>query len=250
MVPGPTVPVSAMRGTIARRLAEAKATIPHFYVEIEIDANPLIELRQRLNAVLEKSSLKLSFNDFILKASAEALRRVPAVNASWEADSSGRPHIRHHGSAHVAFAVALEDGLVTPVIQRAEQKSLTAISAESKLLVERAKSKRLLPEEYTCGTFCVSNLGMHGIKRFQAIINPPQSAILALGAITETPMVRNGSVVAGQQLLITMSCDHRVVDGALAAKYLNALKSLLENPLLLLLEGRELEFAGTVCREE
>src|SRR5690606_5457111 len=161
------VPASNMRATIARRLVEAKTQIPHFYLEIEIDAAPLIELRAQLNAGLEAEGVKLSVNDFILKASAEALRRVPAVNCSWEDNQ-----VRHHAAAHVSFAVAIEDGLITPVIRDAHAKTVFQISAEAKTLGKAAKAKKLQPNQYTGGTFCVSNLGMMGIDRFSAIINP------------------------------------------------------------------------------
>ncbi|WP_236919078.1 dihydrolipoamide acetyltransferase family protein [Ereboglobus luteus] len=224
-----TVVVGNMRATIARRLLEAKTTIPHFYLDIEVDAEPLLVLRQQLNVALEKQGVKLSVNDFILKASAEALRRVPAVNASWEGTQ-----IRYFGGAHVSFAVAIEDGLITPVIRDAHNKSVFQISAEAKTLGKRAKEKKLAPAEFTGGTFCVSNLGMMGITKFNPIINPPNSAILGVGTTVAKPVVKNGQIVAGQTMGLTLSCDHRVVDGALGAQYLAALKQLLEAPALLL----------------
>jgi pyruvate dehydrogenase E2 component (dihydrolipoamide acetyltransferase) len=224
------VAVSNMRGAIARRLLESKTQLPHFYVEIEIDAAPLTTLREQLNAALEAEGVKLSVNDFILKASAEALRRVPQVNASWEGNQ-----IRYFAAAHVSFAVAIEDGLITPVVRDAHLKSIFAISAEAKALGKRAKEKKLAPAEFTGGTFCVSNLGMMGIPRFSAIINPPNAAILAVGAAVRKPVVRGDRIEIGQTLTVTLSCDHRVVDGAVGAQYLNALKSLLESPALLLL---------------
>jgi pyruvate dehydrogenase E2 component (dihydrolipoamide acetyltransferase) len=224
------VAVSNMRGAIARRLLESKTQLPHFYVEIEIDAAPLTTLREQLNAALEGEGVKLSVNDFILKASAEALRRVPQVNASWEGNQ-----IRYFAAAHVSFAVAIEDGLITPVVRDAHLKSIFAISAEAKALGKRAKEKKLAPAEFTGGTFCVSNLGMMGIPRFSAIINPPNAAILAVGAAVRKPVVRGDRIEIGQTLTVTLSCDHRVVDGAVGAQYLNALKSLLESPALLLL---------------
>jgi pyruvate dehydrogenase E2 component (dihydrolipoamide acetyltransferase) len=224
------VAVSNMRGAIARRLLESKTQLPHFYVEIEIDAAPLTTLREQLNAALEAEGVKLSVNDFILKASAEALRRVPQVNASWEGNQ-----IRYFAAAHVSFAVAIEDGLITPVVRDAHLKSLFAISTEAKALGKRAKEKKLAPAEFTGGTFCVSNLGMMGIPRFSAIINPPNAAILAVGAAVRKPVVRGDRIEIGQTLTVTLSCDHRVVDGAVGAQYLNALKSLLESPALLLL---------------
>ncbi len=229
-----SVPVSNMRGAIARRLLESKTQLPHFYVEIEIDATPLLALREQLNAGLEKEGVKLSVNDFILKASAEALRRVPPVNASWEVAASGQGQIRYFGAAHVSFAVAIEDGLITPVIRDAHLKSVFQISQEAKALGKLAKDKKLKPEQFTGGTFCVSNLGMMGIPRFSAIINPPNAAILAVGTTVKKPVVKNDQIVVGQTMTLTLSCDHRVVDGAVGAQYLNALKLLLESPALLL----------------
>ena len=225
-----TVAVSNMRGTIARRLVESKTTLPHFYVEIEVDAEPLLALRQQLNTALEKQGVKLSVNDFILKASAEALRQVPGVNAAWE-----NTQIRYFGAAHVSFAVAIEDGLITPVIRDAHLKSVFAISTEAKQLGKLAKDKKLQPAQFTGGTFCVSNLGMMGVERFSAIINPPNAAILAVGATVRKPVVKGDAIVPGQRMSLTLSCDHRVVDGALGAQYLAALKQILEAPALLLI---------------
>jgi len=230
-----TVQVSNMRGAIARRLLESKTQLPHFYVEIEIDAAPLLALREQLNAGLE--GVKLSVNDFILKGSAEALRRVPAVNASWESSpstGSGPAQIRYFGAAHVAFAVAIDDGLITPVIRDAHLKSIFQISTEAKSLGKLAKDKKLKPEQFTGGTFCVSNLGMMGIPRFSAIINPPNAAILAVGTTVTKPVVKRDQIVIGQTMTLTLSCDHRVVDGAVGAQYLGALKTVLESPALLL----------------
>lgn len=229
------VPVSNMRGAIARRLLESKTQLPHFYVEIEIDAGPLLALREQLNTALEADGVKLSVNDFVLKASAEALRRVPQVNASWETAASGQGQIRYFAAAHVSFAVAIEDGLITPVIRDTHNKSVFDISKEAKALGKRAKEKKLAPNEFTGGTFCVSNLGMMGIPRFSAIINPPNAAILAVGTTVKKPVVKNDQIVVGQTMTLTLSCDHRVVDGAVGAQYLNALKTLLESPALLLI---------------
>jgi len=232
-----TVPVSNMRGVIAKRMVESTTTIPYVYLDIEIDAEPLLALRAQLNTGLEKEGVKLSVNDFVIKASAEALRQVPTVNCSWEGSpstGSGQANIRHHGAAHVAFAVALEDGLITPVIRDAHLKSVFQVSVEAKSLGKKAKDKKLAPAEYTGGTFCVSNLGMMGIPKFTAIINPPNAAILAVGTTVAKPVVRNGQIVAGQTMTMTLSCDHRVFDGAVGAKYLGALKQLLESPALLL----------------
>jgi pyruvate dehydrogenase E2 component (dihydrolipoamide acetyltransferase) len=226
------VPVSNVRGIIARRLVESKTQIPHFYLEVEVDAGPLLELRARLNASLEKDGAKLSVNDFILKACAEALCRVPAVNCSWE--SAAQPAIRHHSAAHVSFAVAIDDGLITPVIRDTNSKSLLAISNEARQLAKLAKDKKLKPDQFTGGTFCVSNLGMMGIERFSAIINPPNAAILAVGTTVAKPVVKDGAIVAGQRMSLTLSCDHRVVDGATGAQFLNALRELIEKPALLI----------------
>ena len=223
------VPLSNMRATIARRLVEAKSQIPHFYLEIEIDAAPMLELRAQLNATLEKQGVKLSVNDFILRACVEALRLVPAVNASWEGTA-----LHYHGAVHLAFAVAIDDGLITPVIRDTHLKSVFQISTEAKSLGKRAKEKKLKPDEFTGGTFCVSNLGMMGIPKFTAIINPPNAAILAVGTTVTKPVVKNGQLAIGQTMTLTLSCDHRVVDGAVGAQYLNALKQLLESPALLL----------------
>jgi pyruvate dehydrogenase E2 component (dihydrolipoamide acetyltransferase) len=224
------VQVSNIRGIIAKRLVESKTQIPHFYLDIEVDAGPLLDLRAQLNSALEKDGVKLSVNDFVLKASAEALRRVPAVNCSWEGTA-----IRHFPAAHVSFAVAIDDGLITPVIRDAHLKTIFAISTEAKALGKRAKDKKLAPAEFTGGTFCVSNLGMMGIDRFCAIINPPNAAILAVGATVKKPVVKGDQIVIGQRMTLTLSADHRVVDGAVGATYLAALKDLLEKPALLLL---------------
>ena len=231
---GKLTPASNMRATVARRLLEAKTQIPHFYLDIEVNADPLLELRAQLNTSLEPDGVKLSVNDFILKACAEALRAVPAVNCSWET-SAGAVGIRQHDAAHVSFAVAIEDGLITPVIRDTQAKSLVAISKEAKILGKKAKDKKLAPAEYSGGTFCVSNLGMMGITRFCAIINPPNGAILAVGTTVKKPVVRDDKIVIGQTMVLTLSCDHRVVDGAVGAQFLAALRDLVEKPSLLLL---------------
>lgn len=224
-----TVPVSNMRGVIAKRLIESKTTAPHFYLEIEVDAEPLATLRTQLNTGLEKAGVKLSVNDLILKASAEALRRVPDVNGAWEGNQ-----IRYFGAAHVSFAVALPDGLITPVIRDAHEKSVFEISKEAKALGKLAKDKKLKPDQYTGGTFCVSNLGMMGIPKFYPIINTPNAAILGVGTSVTKPVVKNGQIVIGSTMTLTLSCDHRVVDGAVGAQFLGALKAVLESPALLL----------------
>lgn len=223
------VPVSTMRGVIAKRLLESKTTIPHFYLEIEVDVEPLLALREQLNKGLADAGVKLSVNDFILKASAEALRKVPDVNASWSTTE-----IKYHPAANVSFAVALPDGLITPVVFNAHEKSVFEISKEAKTLGKKAKDKKLQPAEFTGGTFCVSNLGMMGIPKFLPIINPPNAAILGVGTTVVKPVVKNGQIVVGQTMTLSLSCDHRVVDGAVGAQFLGALKLLLESPALLL----------------
>jgi pyruvate dehydrogenase E2 component (dihydrolipoamide acetyltransferase) len=225
--------LTTMRSVIAKRLLESKTTIPHFYLEIEIDAKPLLDLRAQLNDSLGKLKppVKLSLNDFVLKASAEAVRRVPAVNASFEGDS-----IRQFPDVQLSFAVAIAEGLITPIIKEAQNKSLIQISGEAKALAAKAKEGKLKPDEFQGGTFTVSNLGMLGIDSFSAIINPPQAAILAVGNIVKKAVVgANDEIVVGHRQSITLSCDHRVVDGAVGAAYLKELRELLEKPALLLL---------------
>jgi pyruvate dehydrogenase E2 component (dihydrolipoamide acetyltransferase) len=226
-------PVSQMRAAIARRLVESKTTAPHFYVEREVDATPLAKLRASANAALEMAGekLKLSVNDFVLKAAVEALRRVPGVNCSWEGAS-----IRQHGAVHLAFAVALPDGLITPVIRNAHAKDFRTIAREAKDLGAKAKAGKLQPEDYTGGTFTVSNLGMVGVERFSAILNPPQAAILAVGATIKKPVVAsNGAIIPGERMSLTVSADHRVVDGLMAGEFLKALVEVLESPGVLLM---------------
>jgi pyruvate dehydrogenase E2 component (dihydrolipoamide acetyltransferase) len=225
--------LSAMRSIIAKRLLESKTTIPHFYLEIEVDAKPLMDLRAQLNDSLGKLNppVKLSLNDFVLKATAEAVRRVPAVNASLEGDS-----VRQFADVQLSFAVAIAEGLITPIIREAQNKSLVQISGEAKSLAAKARDGKLKPEEFQGGTITVSNLGMLGIDRFSAIINPPQAAILAIGNIVKKPVVGpNDEIVIGYRQSITLSCDHRVIDGAVGAAYLKELRELIEKPALLLL---------------
>jgi len=225
--------LTTMRSVIAKRLLESKTQIPHFYLEIEVDAKPLLDLRAQLNDSLGKLNppVKLSLNDFVLKAAAEAVRCVPAVNASFEGDS-----VRQFGDVQLSFAVAIPDGLITPIIREAQNKSLIQISGEAKSLAGKAKEGKLKPEEFQGGTFTVSNLGMLGIDRFSAIINPPQAAILAIGNIVKKPVVGpNDEIIVGHRQSITLSCDHRVVDGAVGASYLKELRELIEKPALLLL---------------
>jgi pyruvate dehydrogenase E2 component (dihydrolipoamide acetyltransferase) len=225
------ISLSGMRRTIAARLLEAKTTIPHFYLQAEVDAEPLVQLRQQLNAANEASGLpKFTVNDFILKATAVAATRVPKANASFSGDT-----IVQYGSVHLACAVAVDDGLVTPVIRDAQSKTISQISAEIKDLASKARSKKLKPEQYQGGTMTVSNLGSYGVDQFFAIINPPQSLIVSVGAILKKPVVNAaGAIVPGQRMILALSCDHRVVDGAIGAEFLAALKRLIETPALML----------------
>jgi pyruvate dehydrogenase E2 component (dihydrolipoyllysine-residue acetyltransferase) len=218
------VPASNMRKRIAGRLTEAKRDIPHFYLQRVIDAAPLLAFRERLNALLGDRG-KVSVNDLVIKAVALALRRVPDCNASWNGDS-----IRHYHRVHVGVAVAIEDGLVTPVVRDADMKGIGAIAAEVKDLAGRAKSRQLKAHEITGSTFTVSNLGMFGIERFTAVINPPEGGILAVGAVLDAPVVKDGAVVAGKRMTVSMSCDHRVIDGALGSRWLAAFVDLIEHP--------------------
>ncbi len=224
--------LSGMRKIIADRLLTSKTQIPHFYLQIEVDAGELKRLRAQVNGALEKTGAgKLTINDFILQAAVVAATRVPRVNASFAGDA-----IIEYAHIHLAVAVAIEDGLVTPVIRDAEKKSLREISAAVKDLAARARTKKLKPEEYQGGTLTVSNLGSYGIESFSAIINPPQALILAVGALVRKPVVNpEGQIAAGDRLALVLSADHRVVDGAIGAQYLAQLRLLLENPVLLLL---------------
>jgi pyruvate dehydrogenase E2 component (dihydrolipoamide acetyltransferase) len=225
------ISLSGMRRTIAARLLEAKTTIPHFYLQSEINAEPLVELRQQLNAANEAAGLpKFTVNDFILKATAVATSRVPKANASFSGDT-----IVQYASVHLACAVAIDDGLVTPVIRDAQSKTLSQISAEIKDLATKARSKKLKPEQYQGGTLTVSNLGSYGVDQFFAIINPPQSLIVSVGAILKKPVINAaGAIVPGQRIVLALSCDHRVVDGAIGAEFLAELKRLIETPALML----------------
>jgi len=220
-------PLSSMRKVIATRLVQSKAPVPHFYLTIEVDMKRAKELRESAN--LLDPALKLSYNDIILKASAAALRQNPEVNASFQGES-----IRYHYRINLGVAVATEGGgIITPVIRNADTKSMAEISGEGKDLVARARTRKLLPEEYAGSTFSVSNLGMMGIDEFSAVINPPEGAILAVGAVAEKAVVVEGRVEAGLRCRLTLSCDHRVVDGATGAKFLQSLKQILENPVYL-----------------
>lgn len=219
-------PVSQMRRVIAQRLAESKFTAPHFYLRMTVTMDEAIKARKAINDI---SPVKVSFNDLIIKACAMALRQHPEVNSSWLGDV-----IRQNHHIHIGSAVAIEDGLIVPVIRFADQKSLSQIAAEAKELADKAKNKKIQPQEFTGNTFTISNLGMMDIDEFTAIINPPDSCILAVGKIAPTPVVENGQVVVRQLLKLTLSCDHRTVDGAVGARFLQTLKAHLENPVTML----------------
>ncbi len=221
------IKVSQMRKTIARRLSESKFSNPHFYETIDINMEQAMKARAQLNEV---SDVKISFNDIVVKACAAALRRHPEINSSWLDDV-----IRKHGDVHVAVAVAIDEGLMTPVIRHTDNKNLREISAETRELAGLARDRKLQPEQMEGSTFTISNLGMFGIEEFTAIINPPNACILAVGAIRDVPVVKNGEVVPGKRMKVTLSSDHRVVDGAKAAQFLNTLRNMLENPLSMLL---------------
>ena len=226
------IPLSGMRRIIAERLLSSKTHLPHFYLTIEVDAAPLMKLRAEANAAAEASGAqKLTVNDFVLKAVVTAAQKVPQVNASFAGDS-----IIQYAAVNLSVAVAVEEGLVTPVIRDAQKKSLREISDAVKDLATRARNKKLKPDEYVGGTITVSNLGAYGIDQFCAIINPPQALILAIGAIVKKPVVGPGdTIVVGQRVSITLSADHRVVDGAVGANYLGELRKLLESPALMLM---------------
>jgi pyruvate dehydrogenase E2 component (dihydrolipoamide acetyltransferase) len=226
------IPLSGMRKTIAARLLESKTTIPHFYLQAQIDAEPMMSLRQLINPAAEAAGLgKLTVNDFILKATAVAATRVPLANATFNGDS-----IIQFANVQLACAVAVDEGLITPVIREAQKKTISQLSAEIKDLAARARSKKLKPEEYQGGTITVSNLGGYGVEQFFAIINPPQAVIVSVGTILNTPVINAaGQVVPGQRIILGVSCDHRVVDGAVGAKFLGELKKLLEAPALMLI---------------
>ena len=226
------IPLSGMRKVIAERLYISKTTVPHFYLNIEVNAEELMWLRSEVNATAEKSGQpKLTVNDFVLKAAIVAATRVPKVNAAFDGDA-----IVQYGSINLAVAVAIDDGLVTPVIRDAQKKSLREINEQVKDLATRARGKKLKPDEYQGGTMTVSNLGAYGIDSFSAIINPPQAIILSVGAVVKKPVVNaKGEIVAGQRMNIGLSCDHRVVDGAIGAEYLAELRKLIENPALMLI---------------
>jgi pyruvate dehydrogenase E2 component (dihydrolipoamide acetyltransferase) len=217
--------VSQMRKTIARRLAESKFTAPHFYLTMEINMGRAVEARAAMNAA---TGSKVSFNDMVVKATALALKQHPKVNSSWQGDT-----IRYNHHVHMGIAVAVDEGLLVPVVRFADTKTLAQINQEVKTFAEKAKSKKLQPSDWEGNTFTISNLGMFGIEEFTAIANPPDACILAVGAIREVPVVKNGAVVPGHTMKLTLSCDHRVVDGASGSAFLQTLKAMLEEPVLM-----------------
>jgi pyruvate dehydrogenase E2 component (dihydrolipoamide acetyltransferase) len=222
------VPLTQIRKTIAKRLGQSLGPIPHFYLTSEIEMERAAEMREQLKA--HGDAYAVSFNDIVVKAAALALRQHPAVNAAFLDD-----RIRSYGDIHVGVAVAVEDGLITPVLRHADRKGLAEIAAESRALAERARARKLQPDEYSGATFSVSNLGMLDIDQFTAVINPPEAAILAVGRVVAKPVAVGGAVVVRRMMRVTLSCDHRVVDGATGARFLQTLKLMLENPLAMLL---------------
>lgn len=223
-------PVSQMRKIIAQRLGESKFSAPHFYLTVSIDMDNAIAARESINKQIAPE--KISFNDLVIKACAQGLKEHPAVNSGWHGD-----FIRYNSHVHIGVAVAVPDGLLVPVVRFADGKSLTQIGAEVKDFAQRAKAKKLQPEDWAGNTFTISNLGMFGIEEFTAIINPPDACILAVGGISQVPVVKNGQIVPGNIMKVTLSCDHRVVDGAVGSAFLNTVKNYIENPILLL--GRD-----------
>jgi pyruvate dehydrogenase E2 component (dihydrolipoamide acetyltransferase) len=224
------VPTSQMRKTIAKRLTTSIGPVPTFYLTVDIDMTRVIEARARINSILEADGLKVSINDIVLKAVAGALRRLPECNAQWQDG-----FVRRFNAVHLGVAVAIDEGLITPVVRHAHAKGVAQISAEVRELAGRARERKLVPEEYTGATFSVSNLGMLGIHEFTAIINPPEAGILAIGAMEDTAVVVGGEVVVRPRMRITMSCDHRVIDGATGARFLQTLRAMLEEPAAILL---------------
>lgn len=223
------VNVTQMRKTIARRLSESKFSAPHFYLTMDIDMDEVVRARESVNSVTQ---VKISYNDFVVKAAATALRQHPAVNSSWLGDT-----IRFNHHIHIGVAVAVDEGLLVPVVRFADSKTLSQIATEVKGYAQKAKEKKLQPQDWEGNTFTISNLGMYDIEAFTAIINPPDACILAVGAIKQIPVVKNGNVQPGHVMKVTLSCDHRVVDGVVGSKFLNTFKALLENPVVLLGQG-------------
>ncbi|PCI52643.1 MAG: pyruvate dehydrogenase complex dihydrolipoamide acetyltransferase [Alphaproteobacteria bacterium] len=229
-IPFQTEKLSTIRKTIARRLTESKTTIPHFYLSIDLELDNLLSQRKILNTSLAEKGGKLSINDFIIRAAALSLKKVPGANAQYAGDK-----VYYYQRADISVAVAINNGLITPIIRGACSKGLADISSEMKDMSTRARLGKLMPEEYTGGTFSISNLGMHGIKEFGAVINPPQGAILAIGTGEQRPVIKDGSVAVATVMSCTLSCDHRVIDGAVGAEFLATFKAYMENPLSMLL---------------
>jgi pyruvate dehydrogenase E2 component (dihydrolipoamide acetyltransferase) len=223
------VSLSQMRRTIARRMAESTRTIPHFFLTVTVDATELSSLRQQINDQTAEAGVKVSFNDMVVKGAALAIRKVPEVNVSFAEDS-----LIKHKRVNIGVAVATQRGLIVPVVRDVDQKSLGQVARETRELAERANTGKLQPPDYTGGTFTVSNLGMFGVEQFNAVINPPESAILAVGSIIREPAEHAGQIVLRDRMKLTLSVDHRALDGAIGARYLQALKALLEKPMLLL----------------
>ena len=223
---GTAIPVSNIRRVIAKRLSESAFTAPQFYVTVEIDMDAAVSLREQL---IRAEEIKLSYNDLVVKACAKALARFPTVNASWTGET-----IQTHAEVHVGIAVSIPDGLITPVVRNADRKHVVEIASEIKDLAARARDRKLKPEEFTGSTFTISNLGMFDVTEFTAIINPPESCILAVGAVRKQPVVKNDQLAVGHRMKVTLSSDHRVVDGALAAQFLAEVRRLLESPVSLL----------------
>jgi len=223
------VKLTQMRKTIAKRLTQSIGPVPHFFLTREVDMENSMALRKRINARYEDQGIKVSPNDLIIRAVAAALKKHPMVNAAWTGEA-----IRQHGVVHIGVAVAVEEGLITPVIRHADKKGVTQIAQEVREMAGRARDKKLKPEEYTGSTFSISNLGMFGIEEFTAVINPPEAAILAVGAVSEKPVVMDGEITVRPRMRITLSCDHRVIDGATGAQFLQTLVDNLEDPMMML----------------
>ena len=224
------VPVNNIRKVVARRLTESKQQVPHFYLTVDCEIDALLGVRTNLNARAKDGEFKISVNDMVIKAAAVALMQVPAANASWSDDG-----IKMYRQADISVAVAIDDGLITPIVRNANGKGLRTISEDMRDLAGKARDGKLMPEEYQGGTFSISNLGMYGVKDFQAVINPPQGCILAVGAGEQRPIVKDGALAVATVMSCTLSVDHRVVDGAVGAEFLAAFKALIEDPLGMLL---------------
>ena len=223
------VPLTQMRKTIARRLVESLGPVPHFFLTIDVDMARAQEARKSINELLKPEGQRISLNDLVVRATAAALRRHPDCNAHWLGDS-----VRRFNRVHIGVAVAVEDGLITPVVKDADKKGVARIGVELRDMAQRARAKKLQPAEYTGATFSISNLGMFGIHEFTAVINPPEAGILAIGGVEDLPVVKDGQVVVASRMRVTMSCDHRVIDGATGARFLATLKDMLEEPAVIL----------------